>query len=153
MANTYTQIYIHNVFAVQNRSCLIKDSWKDELYKYISGIVINNGHKLIAINGMSDHLHVFIGMKPIQSLSGLIQDIKGDSSKWINKKGFVKGRFEWQPGFGAFSYSNSQIDSVVKYIQNQEKHHLKKTFIEEYKKFLAKFNVEYDERYIFKPIE
>ncbi|MFA5403466.1 MAG: IS200/IS605 family transposase [Ignavibacteria bacterium] len=153
MANTFTQIYIHTVFVVQNRMSLIKLEWKLELYKYITGIVQNNGHKLIAINGMPDHLHVFIGMKPIQSVSDLMQDIKGDSSKWINDKGFVKGRFEWQAGFGAFSYSISQIDDVVKYINNQERHHKKKTFLEEYLDFLKKFKVNYDERYIFKKVD
>ena len=153
MANTYTQIYIHSVFSVQNRISLISQEWKEDLFKYITGIVQNNGHKLIAINGMPDHLHIFIGMKPNQGLSDLMQDIKGDSSKWINSKGFVQGRFEWQAGFGGFSYSISQIDSVVKYINNQETHHKKKTFIEEYLDFLKKFKVPHDERYIFKPVE
>ena len=153
MPNTYTQIYIQTVFTVQNRISLIKSEWKDELYKYITGIVQKNGHKLIAINGIPDHLHLFIGMKPHQSLSDLMQDVKGDSSKWIHEKGFVNGKFEWQAGFGGFSYSISQIDAVVKYILNQENHHKKKTFIEEYLEFLNKFNVPFDERYIFKPIE
>ncbi len=152
MANTYTQIYIQTVFTVQNKISLIGSDWKDELYKYITGIVQNNGHKLIAINGIPDHLHVFIGMKPNQSLSALMQDVKGDSSKWIHQKGFVKGRFEWQAGFGAFSYSISQIDKVVKYINNQVNHHKTKTFIEEYLELLEKFDVPYDERYIFKPV-
>lgn len=152
MANTFTQIYIQSVFVVQNRMSLIKPEWKIELYKYITGIVQNNGHKLIAINGMPDHLHVFIGMKPNQSLSDLMQDVKGDSSKWIHEKGFVKGRFEWQAGFGGFSYSISQIDTVVRYINNQKKHHKTKTFIEEYLDFLEKFKIPYDKRYIFKPV-
>jgi putative transposase len=132
---------------------LIRKEWKDELYKYISGIIHNNGHKLIAVNGIPDHLHVFIGMKPNQALSDLMQDIKGDSSKWINERGFVKGKFEWQSGFGAFSYSISQIDAVVKYILNQESHHKRKTFIQEYVEFLDKFKVPYNERFIFKAIE
>ena len=153
MANTYTQIYIQTVFTVQNRISLIRQEWQEELFKYITGIVQNNGHKLIAINGMPDHLHLFIGMKPNQALSDLMQDVKGDSSKWINEKNFIKGRFEWQAGFGGFSYSISQIDSVVKYIRNQAKHHEKKTFIEEYLEFLEKFQVPFDGRYIFKPIE
>jgi REP element-mobilizing transposase RayT len=153
MANTYTQIYIQVVFSVQNRRSLIHPKWKEELFKYITGIVQNNGHKLIAINGTSDHLHLFIGMKPNQSLSGLIQDVKGDSSKWIHKKAFVKGRFEWQAGFGAFSYSISQIDSVVKYINNQEDHHKTKSFIQEYQEFLDEFEISFDERYIFKSID
>jgi REP element-mobilizing transposase RayT len=153
MANTYTQIYIQAVFTVQDRISLIRVEWKEELFKYITGIVQHNGHKMIAINGMPDHLHVFIGMKPDQSLSALMQDVKGSSSKWINESGFVRGRFEWQAGFGGFSYGNSQIDAVVKYIQNQEKHHAKKTFLEEYLDFLKKFNVPFNERYIFKPVE
>src|SRR5665647_1716499 len=114
MANTYTQIYIHTVSTVQNRISLIKPEWQDELYKYITGIIQNNGHKLIAINGMPDHIHLFIGMKPNQSLSDLMQDVKGDSSKWVHEKGLTKGKFEWQAGFGGFSYSISQIDAVVK---------------------------------------
>ena len=153
MANTYTQIYIQTVFTVQNNLSLIQPEWQVELYKYITGIVQNNGHKLIAINGMPDHLHLFIGMKPNQSLSDLMQDVKGDSSKWIHEKGFIKGRFEWQAGFGGFSYSISQIDNVVKYIINQPNHHKKKSFIVEYLEFLKKFKVPYDERFVFKPIE
>ena len=127
--------------------------WQDDLYKYMTGIVQNNGHKLIAINGMPDHIHLFIGMKPDQSLSDLMQDVKGDSSKWIHKNELVKGRFEWQAGFGGFSYSIFQIDAVVKYINNQRIHHRKKTFIQEYMEFLEKFKVPFDERYIFKSVE
>jgi putative transposase len=153
MANTYTQIYIQSVFTVQNRLSLIRQEWKEELFKYITGIVQNNKHKLIAINGMPDHLHLFIEMQPQQSLSQLIQYVKGDSSKWIHKKGFVQGRFEWQPGFGGFSYSISQIDAVVKYIMNQEQHHKTKSFIQEYLDFLDKFQVPYENRYIFKKVE
>ena len=129
------------------------NSWKDELFKYMTGIIQNHEHKVLAINGMPDHIHIFFGMRPIQSLSDLMQDIKGDSSLWINKKGFVKGRFSWQQGFGAFSYSKSSISNVIRYIQNQETHHKKRTFIEEYLGFLKKFEVDYDERYIFKPID
>jgi len=153
MPNTYTQIYIQSVFTVQNRMSLIMPKWKDELFKYITGIVQNNGHKLISVNGMPDHIHLFIGMKPSQSLSDLMQDVKGDSSKWIQEKGFIKGVFNWQVGFGAFSYSISQIDAVVKYINNQENHHKRETFIQEYTNFLEKFKIPYDERYLFKPIE
>ena len=119
----------------------------------MTGIVPKNGHKLIAVNGMPDHVHLFVGMKPIQSLSDLMQDLKGDSSKWINTKGFLNNKFEWQSGFGGFSYSISQIDSVVKYINNQEIHHKKKTFLEEYTDFLEKFQVPYDQRYLFEPVE
>jgi len=152
MANTYTQIYIHTVFAVENRMSLIRERWQEELHKYITGIVQNLGHKLIAINSMPDHIHVFIGLKPSQSISSLLQDIKDSSSKWINKNEFVPGRFNWQLGYGAFSYSHSQIDTVVKYIQNQKKHHKTKTFREEYIEFLKNFDVPFEERFIFKEI-
>jgi REP element-mobilizing transposase RayT len=153
MANTYTQIYIQFVFAVQNRISLIQADWKDELYKYITGIVQANKHKLIAINGVSNHIHIFVGYKPHQSMPDLMQDVKGSSSKWINSKKLVKGRFSWQEGYGAFSYSPSHIDNVVRYINNQEIHHHKSTFIEEYLKLLKDFNIEYDEKYILKNVE
>jgi putative transposase len=153
MANTYTQIHIQAVFAVRNRSSIILNSWKDELFRYITGIIQNQGHKVLAINGMPDHIHIFFGMRPTQSLSDLMKDIKGDSSRWINKKGFVKGRFSWQEGDGAFSYSKSNVDNVIDYIKNQEIHHGKRTFIEEYHDFLEKFEVDFDELYIFKPIK
>ena len=153
MTNTYTQIHIQAIFAVQNRDSVIRKSWKEELYKYINGIISNQGHKVLAINGMPDHIHVLFGMRPIQSLSDLMQDIKGNSSKWINQKGFVKGKFSWQEGYGAFSYSKSQIHSVIDYINKQEEHHRKKTFIEEYHDFLEKFEVAFDKQYIFKQID
>ena len=153
MANTYTQIHIQAIFAVKKRTGLIQREWKDELYKYITGIIQAHDHKLIAINGMPDHLHLFFGMRPTQSLSELMQDVKGGSSKWINEKKFTKERFEWQEGYGAFSYSKSHISGVVAYVQNQEVHHRKVTFLEEYKMFLEKFEVIYDERYIFKEPE
>ena len=152
MANTYTKIYLHLVFAVQNRISLIQPEWKDELYKYITGIIQNNGHKLIAINGMSNHLHIAVGYKPHQLIPDLLQDIKGNSSTWINKKRFVKGKFTWQAGYGAFSFSHSHIDSVVKYINNQEKHHEKKTFRDEYIELLKKYDVLFDEKYILTDI-
>jgi len=153
MANTYTQIHLQAIFAVKRRTGLIQKEWKDELYKYITGIIQTHDHKLLAINGMPDHLHIFFGMRPTQSLSDLMQDVKENSSKWINKKKFIKDRFEWQQGYGAFSYSKSQASRVIAYIQNQEVHHRKITFLDEYKKFLEKFEVDYDERYIFKPLE
>ena len=133
MANTFTQIHIHAVFAVQNRQSLIKALWKDEMYKYITGIINNQGHKLLIINGMPDHLHLLFDMRPIQSLSDLMQDIKGSSSAWINKKKLIKTKFSWQEGYGAFSYSKSQLPQVIHYIDKQEEHHKKRTFIEEYK--------------------
>ena len=153
MANTFTQIYIHFVFAVQNRASLIQLEWKDQLYKYITGIVQKNGHKLIAINGVANHIHIFVGYKPHQLIPELMQDVKGSSSKWINEKKIVKGKFSWQEGYGAFSYSHSQIDQVVRYINNQEKHHKKQTFQEEYELLLKKFNIQFDEKYILKDVE
>lgn len=113
MANTYTQIHIHAVFVVQNRECVINKTWEAELYKYISGIIKENGHKMIIINGMQDHIHVLFGMRPVQSLSDLIQDVKGSSSKWINEKKFTNARFSWQQGFGAFSYAKSDLPKVI----------------------------------------
>jgi len=153
MPNTYTQIHIHAVFSVQNRVCLISDSWKDKLYRYITGIIQNNGHKLLIINGMPDHIHILFGFRPTQSLSDLMQDVKGDSSRWINDEKLIKGRFSWQEGYGAFSYSKSHVLSVTKYIQNQEIHHCRLSFLDEYKKMLDDFGVDYNERYLFKPVE
>ncbi|MDD2986545.1 IS200/IS605 family transposase [Flavobacterium sp.] len=150
MANTYTQIYIQFVFAVKYREGIIHDLFKEELYQYIGGIIKNKNHKLLAINGVKDHLHLFIGMKPTQSISELMQDIKGSSSKWINDKNFLKVKFEWQEGYGAFSYSKSHVDAVIKYIGNQEQHHKTKSFHEEYLGFLKAFEIEYDKRYVFK---
>jgi len=153
MANTYTQIHIHTIFAVQNRQSLIPLSWKDELYKYITGIVQNNGHKLLAINGMPDHVHILFGLRASQSLSDLMQDVKGDSSKWINQKGLVQARFSWQEGYGAFSYSKKEISNIIAYIRDQEIHHKQKSFIEEYKLLLDEFDVSYEQRFLFNSIE
>jgi len=152
MANTYTQIHIHAIFAVQNRLSIIKDEWQNDLYSYITGIVTNHGHKMMQINGMPDHVHMLIGLHPVQSLSELMKYVKQDSTKWINQNRFINGRFSWQEGFGAFSHSKSQIPGVIKYIREQEEHHRKRTFREEYTDFLEKFDVDFDERYIFKPI-
>ena len=153
MSNTYTQIHIHIVFAVQNRACKIGNSWKEDLYKYITGIIQKQNHKLLAINGMPDHIHILIGMRPNQSLSDLLQDIKGSSSKWINENRFLPTKFSWQEGYGAFSYSKSHLKNVTQYIHNQEIHHQHKSFIEEYKDILKKFKIEFDEKFIFKSID
>ena len=150
MANTYTQIHLQFVFVVKFRKALIDKSFKEELYQYITGIVQSYGHKMLAINGVEDHVHVFIGMRPTQSISDLMQDIKGSSSKWINEKKFLKVKFEWQEGYGAISYSKSHVQNVINYVKNQEKHHAKQTFRDEYIEFLKKFDIEYDEQYIFK---
>ncbi len=152
MANTYTQIHIQAVFTVQNRDCIILEHWRDELYKYITGIVQNNKHKLVAINSMPDHVHILFGLRPSQSISDLIQDIKGSSSKWINEKKFVAGKFFWQEGYGAFSYSKSDLSNVIQYINYQQEHHKKRTFTEEYTDLLKEFEIEYDDNYIFKPV-
>jgi len=153
MPNTYSQIYIQVVFAVRGRENLISGKWKDELYKYICGIVKGNNEKVYAINGMPDHIHILLSIKPDTALSDLMRDIKASSSKWINTKKFVKGKFQWQEGFGAFSYSQSQLDSVIGYINNQEEHHSRKSFREEYLDLLKKFEIAYDEKYVFEWIE
>ena len=152
MANTYTQLHIQVVFTVQNRDCLIMNHWKDELYRYITGIMKNNNHKLLTINGMADHVHILFGLRPSQSLSELMQDIKGSSAKWINENRFVRGKFSWQEGYGAFSYSKSELENVVHYINNQSIHHKKKSFFEEYIELLKEFDIAYDDRYVFRSV-
>jgi REP element-mobilizing transposase RayT len=138
------------VFAVESRQSLVHAEHNDELQKYITGIVSGQKQKLIAINNMPDHVHILIGLRPDLALSELVRDVKANSSKFINEKRWVRGRFGWQEGFGAFSYSRSQLDTVVHYIKNQQKHHATKTFRQEYVELLEKFGVEYDRRYIFK---
>ncbi|NEV92765.1 IS200/IS605 family transposase [Psychroflexus sp. YR1-1] len=152
MANTFTQIHIQSIFAVQDRKSLIKNEWRDELYKYITGIIQNHNHKVLQINGMPDHIHILFGMRPTQSLSDLMKQVKQDSSKWINNKKLVIGKFSWQSGFGAFSYSKSELPKVINYIKNQELHHTSKTFQEEYLQILKEFSIEFDERYILKSV-
>jgi len=153
MANTFSQIYIQVVFAVQGRQNLISAQWKEELYKYIAGIVTNHGQKLIAIGGVSDHIHILIGLKPNFEISKLVREIKANSSRFINQRQFVRGRFNWQEGFGAFSYSRSQLNAVARYIENQEKHHAKKSFKQEFVQFLEHFEIEYKAKYLFEWIE
>jgi REP element-mobilizing transposase RayT len=153
MANTYTQIFIQFVFAPKFRASLIHSSWEEELYKYITGIVQQNKHKMLAINGMPDHIHLLIGFQTTQSISDLMQDVKAYSSKWINERKLVKSRFEWQEGYGGFSYSKSQVNQVVQYILNQKEHHRKITFMEEYKEVLRKFEIQFDVRYVFREPE
>ena len=152
MANTYTQIYLHVIFAVEGRQNLIEPQHNDELQKYITGIVSAQRHKLIVINNMPDHLHLLVGLRPDAALSDLVRDVKAGSSKFISEKRWVKGRFSWQEGFGAFSYSRSQLGAVIRYIENQQKHHAKKSFRDEYVELLERFGVEYDGRYIFKTV-
>ena len=148
MPNTYTQLYVHVVFAVKGRANLISRNWKEDLYKYTAGIITNKNQKLMVINGMPDHLHLLVGLKPDYSLSDLVRDIKANSSKWINENKYVAGKFEWQTGFGAFSVSQSGIHNVVRYILNQEAHHKKKTFMEEYIEFLKAYQIEFKPEYL-----
>jgi putative transposase len=153
MSSTYSQIYIQVVMAVKGRNSLISQSWEEELHKYLTGIITNKGQKLISINGMPDHIHILIGMKPACCLSDLIREVKKASNAFVKEKGFTKYKFEWQDGYGAFSYSHSALDNVIAYIQNQKEHHKKKTFKQEYIGFLKKFQIGYDEKYLFEWIE
>jgi putative transposase len=150
MVNTYTQIHIQCVIAVKYRLSLIEPSWKEELNKYVTGIIQNYGHKMIAINSMPDHLHLFFGFRPNQSLADLIRIVKSESTEWINNKQFNPAVFKWQDGYGAFSYSRSHVKAVTDYILNQEEHHKKRTFLEEYHQFLEQFEITYDEKYVYK---
>jgi putative transposase len=149
MPNTYTQLHIQFVFAVKYRTALIGDDWKERLHQYITGIFQNNDHKVLQINSIPDHIHIFIGMRPHQSVSSLIQNVKTESSKWIKEQRFCPSPFAWQEGYGAFSYSKSQVPTVINYIKNQEIHHKKESFLEEYRNFLTAFEIEWDEKYIF----
>lgn len=153
MANTYTQMHLQFIFAVKYRKTIIHPSWKDELYKYITGVIRKNGHKTLAINGVSDHIHILVGMRPDQSVADLLQDIKSASSKWINDNKFVKHRFEWQSGYGAFSYARTEINKVIDYIKNQEVHHNQISFKEEYINMLNSFEVVFEEKYLFETEE
>lgn len=149
MANTYTQIYMHVVFAVSGRQNLISGKNKEELHKYIAGIISQQNQKLIAINSMPDHIHMLIGLKPDMALSSLVREIKASSSKFINERQWVRGRFNWQEGFGAFSYSHSQLNAVITYIRDQEQHHKRHSFKAEYLSLLKRFAVTYEDRYVF----
>ena len=149
MSGTFSQIYIQIVFAVKGRQNLIHDSWKNDLHKYIAGIIKGKNQKPIIVNGMPDHVHAFVGLRPAMAIADLARDIKNNSSNFINDHQFVKGKFAWQEGYGAFSYSHSHIGNVYDYVLNQEKHHKKKTFKEEYIDLLRKFEIEHDEKYLF----
>jgi putative transposase len=151
--NTFSQIYIQTVFAVSNRQSLIKPEFKEDLYKYVSGIVRNQGQKLIAINGVADHVHVLIGLRPAMALADLVQEIKADSTNFINKNRWVRGRFSWQEGYGAFSYGHSQLNTIIRHIQNQEKHHRRRSFRDEYLTLLRKFDIGFEKKYLFEFIE
>lgn len=149
MANTYSQINIHCVFAVKGRENIILDSFRDNLFKYMFGILSNDNAFPLAVNGWKDHVHVFFELNPNSRISDLMRMLKASSSKWINENKLVAGKFQWQEGYGAFSYSRSQRNDVIQYIINQEDHHATKTFREEYLEMLAKFNIEYKGEYVF----
>jgi len=149
MPGTFSQIYIQIVFAVKGRQNLIHDSWKNDLHKYIAGIIKGKNQEPIIVNGMPHHIHAFVGLRPAMAIADLARDIKNNSSNFINDHQFVKGKFAWQEGYGAFSYSHSHIGNVYDYVLNQEKHHKKKTFKEEYIDLLRKFEIEHDEKYLF----
>ena len=153
MPNTYTQIYIQIVFAVKGRQNLIAKENREELHKYITGIVQNRDQKMLSIFAMHDHIHLLVCLKASIAISDLVRDIKAGSSKFINDSNWMNGKFNWQEGFGAFSYSKSQINNVIKYILNQEEHHKKQSFKEEYLEFLQKFDIEYDEKYLFEWVD
>lgn len=153
MAGTYHQIHLQIVFAVKGRANLLHEEWRQEVFRYMSGIIKAKGEKPIIVNGVSDHVHVFVGLKPVSNVSDLVRDVKNNSSNFINGQKWLKNKFNWQDGYGVFSYGHSQIERVYNYILNQEKHHRKKTFREEYIEFLKKFEIEYDHKYLFEWIE
>jgi putative transposase len=153
MPDTYSQIYIQIVFAVKGRENLIHSTHREELHKYISGIIEQRKQKMLSIFCMPDHLHLFVGLAPSISISDLVRDVKAGSSNFINKRNWINKQFNWQAGFGAFSYSKTHVDAVVRYILNQEKHHQKKSFKEEYINILERFEIEYKPAYLFDWIE
>lgn len=149
MANTYTQIYLQVVFAVSGRQNLIQPSWKDNLYRYMTSIIMNNGHYLLAINGMPDHVHLFFRYQQKQTLPQLIQEVKTSSNHFVKRQGYTSHPFKWQNGYGAFSYSQSQVDRVIKYILRQEEHHRTRSFKQEYLEMLQSFQIDYQDQYLF----
>ena len=153
MSGTYSQIYIQVVFAVKRRENLIQLNWEDKLYKYITGIVQQKGQKMIAINGIPNHIHFLIGIKTVCCLSDLVREVKKSSNQYINENRFCPYKFNWQEGYGAFSYGQSQLDVIIRYIMNQKEHHKKNSFKREYIGFLKKFQVEHQEQYLFNWLE
>lgn len=153
MSGTFSQIYIQIVFSVRGRENLIQKPWNEDLYKYMAGIIRGKEQKPIIVNGMPDHVHIFVGLRPSMAIADLVRDVKNNSSNFINQGGWVKGRFSWQEGYGAFSYSQSQINDVYNYILNQEQHHARRTFREEYVDMLKKFEVQFDDKYLFEWLE
>jgi REP element-mobilizing transposase RayT len=153
MANTYSQIYIQVVFAVQGRPNVVQKQNKEELHKYMTGIVHERDQKLLAVHCMPDRTHLLIGLRPSMALSDLVRDVKNGSTNFINRSGWVMGRFCWQEGFGAFSYGHSQLKAIIDYIRDQERHHAQRSFQGEYLRFLKRYEIEHDEKYIFKPLD
>ncbi len=153
MSNTYSQIYIHVVFAVQGRQNLLQKPWRNKVFAYISGVLTKKGQKSLIVNGVADHVHVFFQLKPNVSLSEIVRDIKNSSTHYINDNKWLKSKFGWQSGYGAFSYSISQMGTVYRYVENQEIHHQKRTFKDEYLELLKKFEIEFSDQYLFKWIE
>lgn len=149
MPGTFSQIYIQIVFAVKHRTPLLHKEWRNELFKYITGIIRTKEQKLIIVNGVEDHIHIFVGLRPSMSISALVRDIKNNSSNFINERKWVQGKFSWQEGYGAFSYGHSQIQNVYGYILNQEEHHKRSDFKEEYRELLKRFDISYEEEYLF----
>ena len=152
MADTYSQMQIQIVFAVKHRLALIESDWEEALYKYITGVIQNRKHKLLSINGMPDHIHIYVGLNPTQSVAELVKEIKVASSNWINKQGFCYGKFEWQSGYGAFSYSSSHSDKVINYFKNQKLHHKNKSFKEEYSTILSNYKDDLDSKCLFQDV-
>ncbi len=153
MAGTFSQIYIQIVFAVKGRKSLIKPAWEEELFKYISGIVNHKSQKMLAINGVPDHIHFLIGMRPSCCLADLVREVKKASHSFVSSKRPIAPGFQWQEGYGAFSYSHSALDNVIAYIMNQKEHHRAMTFQEEYKAFLKKLEIDHEENYLFEWID
>ena len=149
MANTFSQIYLQFVFAVKHRECLIPKAHKEELHRYITAIVENRNAKMLAVHSMPDHTHLFVGFRPVISIADFIKEIKVETNEFINTKKWVKGKFSWQEGYGVFSYSHSHISIVIDYIQSQETHHQKKSFRDEYREFMKKFEIQFEEKYLF----
>jgi putative transposase len=149
MANTYSQIHLQFIFVVKYRRGLIDKSWKTELYKYMTTCIQKHGHKVLIINGIEDHVHLFVGFRPSQSISSLAQEVKAATSKWINETKYLNREFRWQSGYAVFSYSLSEVPRVISYIKNQEAHHQKKTFQKEHLELLKEFNIEYQQEYLF----
>ena len=149
MAGTFSQLYVQVVFAVKDRQPLIENSWKEELHKYMAGIITGKNQKSLIVNGMPDHIHALVGLRPNLTVSDLVRDLKNNSSSFINDRKFLRGKFSWQEGYAAFSYGQSQIKSVYEYILNQERHHKKRTFKEEYIALMQQFQIEFNEKYVF----